>query len=159
VARLLVRHETGPRLRTWLLTALGLLVACGPIPGGALSGQVADVPEDWTAALGGDHALCEIESRPDEPHSIQLDCFLHEGSLYVQSHRWARSSWWPVESWASVWIEHPDVRVRIDDSLYELTAIQMTSGQERESVLAFRGYESIPPGIVLFRFESRSRRS
>ena len=80
------------------------------------------------AVMGGDHALCEIESRPSDPHSIQLDCFTYEGSLYVQSHRWAQASWWPVKSWAVVWLEHPDVRVRIGDSLYDL---QRHAGRSR----------------------------
>jgi len=146
-------------LKSFLVAALWVLAACGPIPGGSLSGQVAVVPADWSAALGGDHALCEIESRPDDPHSIQLDCFLHDGSLYVQSHRWALASWWPVKSWAAIWLEHPDVRVRIGDSLYDLTATQVSVARERESVLAFRGYDPIPAGIVLFRFEPRSQRT
>ncbi len=80
------------------------------------------------------HTFCEIESRPANPHSIQLDCFLFEGSLYVQSHRWSLARWWPVQSWAAVWLEHPDVRVRIADAIYELEARRVTEGPEREAV-------------------------
>ena len=138
----------------WFLV-LGTALACGPIPGGALDGQAATVPADWLAVMGGDRALCEIESRPSDPHSIQLECFTYEGSLYVQSHRWAQASWWPVKSWAVVWLEHPDVRVRIGDSLYDLKATQVSAGTERDAVLRLRGYEPIPAGIVLFRFEPR----
>jgi len=135
--------------------ALGLALGCGPIPGGALEGPTASVPADWSAVMQGDRALCEVESRPSNPHSIQLECFTYEGSLYVQSHRWAQSSWWPVKSWAVVWLENPDVRVRIGESLYDLRATQVSAGPERDAVLGLRGYAPIPAGIVLFRFEPR----
>ena len=138
------------------LVLLVAAAACGPIPGGSLSGRPAAVPSDWTSAMNGDRALCEIESRPEDPHSIQLDCFLYQGALYVQSHRWAQASWWPVQSWAAVWIEHPDVRVRIGDSLYDVTAKRVTDASERTAILAFRGYDPIPEGIVVFRFEPRT---
>ncbi len=140
--------------------ALGLVLvlgaACGPIPGGSLSGSVSQVPSDWTAVLEDGKGFCGIESRPADPHSIQLECFLYEGALYAQSHRWALESWWPVESWAAVWLEHPDVRVRIDDSLYELRAVRVTDVSVRDPVLRLRGYEPPPGGIVVFRFEPRS---
>ena len=139
----------------WL--ALSLFAAgCGPIPGGTLAGRPAPVPSDWTGAVQDGHALCEIESRPQDPHSIQLDCFLYEGALYVQSHRWARASWWPVQSWAAIWSEHPDVRVRIGDALYDVTAREITAAPERGAILAFRGYDPVPDGIVVFRFEPRA---
>ncbi len=135
---------------------LGFVLACGPIPGGSLDGDAGTVPSDWNAVMGADHALCEIESRPADPHSIQLDCFTYEGALYVQSHRWVKASWWPVKSWASVWIEHPDVRVRIGDALYDLKAMPVSAGPERDAILGMRGYDPIPEGIVVFRFEPRA---
>ena len=134
---------------------LALLAACGPVPGGALGGRPTDVPADWSSAVEGGHAFCAVESRPEDPHSIQLDCFLYDGSLYAQSHRWAQASWWPVTSWAAVWLEHPDVNVRIGDALYPLVATPVTESPKRENILAFRGYDPVPAGIVLFRFDSR----
>jgi len=142
------------KIRRWAVLVLGL--ACGPIPGGSLAGQPADVPADWSTVLEGDHALCEVESRPADPHSIQLDCFLHDGALYAQSHRWALAPWWPVKSWAAVWLENPDVRVRVGNALYDLEATRVSGARERDAVLALRGYDPVPPGIVLFRFEPRS---
>lgn len=130
-----------------------LLVACGPVPGGSLRGNVEDPPADWSTALGGDKSLCEIESRAKDPHSIQLECFLYEDGLYVQSHRWALASWWPVESWAAIWIAEPDVRVRLGDEIFPMKAVQVVDPSLREAVLRLRGYEPVPEGIVLFRFE------
>jgi hypothetical protein len=138
------------------LLALLLAAACGPVPGGSLKGTLAPVPADWSQALGGDRAFCEIEARPEDPHSIQVECFLYEGQLYAQSHRWALASWWPVTSWAAIWIEHPDVKVRIGDDLYELRAVHVTEPGEREGVLRFRGYQPVPEGIAVFRFEPRA---
>jgi hypothetical protein len=137
-----------------LLAALAL--ACGPIPGGGLGGEPTPVPDDWTTALEGEKRLCEIESRSADPHSIQLECFLYEHQLHVQSHRWALASWWPVESWAAIWIAEPEVRVRIGGRLYDLRALQVTDAAQRAAVLGFRGYSPVPDGIAVFRFEPRA---
>jgi hypothetical protein len=136
--------------------ALGLALGCGPVPGGSLGGEVTPLPSDWSSALGGDRAFCEVESRPADPHSIQVECFLYDGALYAQSHRWALADWWPVESWAAIWLAHPDVRVRIGERIFELRAVRVTDAAVREPLLTQRGYDPVPEGIVLFRFEARS---
>lgn len=84
------------------LATIACLSACGPVPGGTLSGTLTQIPTDWSPFLVGGRALCEIESRPGDPQSIQLECFLYQGQLYLQSHRWELESWWPVESWAAI---------------------------------------------------------
>ena len=140
-----------------LAAALGAFAfGCGPVPGGALSGEVAAAPAAWRGALGGDRAICEIESRPVNPHSIQLECFEREGGLYVQSHRWALAPWWP-ESWAEIWLAEPDVRVRVAGRIYELQAVRVTDAALRETMLKERGYDPVPEGIVLFRFDARAQ--
>jgi hypothetical protein len=131
------------------------LAACGPVPGGGLDGTLTPAPPHWSSAIDGGRSFCEVESRPSDPHSIQLDCFLVDDRLYVQSHRWAFAPWWPVESWAAIWIEHPEVRVRIGSALYELRAVHVTESSERESILAHRGYDPAPEGIAVFRFDRR----
>ena len=142
-------------LRAALALAAALLLGCGPVPGGSLSGEVAPAPAAWTEALGGERAFCEIESRPADPHSIQLECFVVDGRLYAQSHRWALADWWPTESWAAIWLEHPDVRVRVGEKIYELRAVRVTDAAVRDPILKNRGYDPVPDGIVLFRFEAR----
>jgi hypothetical protein len=142
------------RLASLLALAL-LTVACGPVPGGELRGEPANPPADWSSVLEGDKRFCEIEARPEDPHSIQLECFLYDRSLYVNSHRWVQASWWPVESWAVVWLEHPNVQVRIGDALYPLVATPVSDAALREEILRFRGYDPVPPGIVVFRFDPR----
>ncbi len=145
----------GGRLLAPLVAAFALCVGCGPIPGGPLEGVPTAAPDDWGKVFEGSGTLCEVESRPSDPHSIQLYCFLHEGRLYAQSHRWAQASWWPTESWALIWIAHPEVKVRIGDSLFELLAVHVTSEEERAPVMASIGYDPPPDGIALFRFARR----
>ena len=142
-------------LATALALLTGVLTACGPVPGGGLEGTVAARPTDWSDLLGDNRAFCEIESRPSNPHSIQLDCFVHEGHLYVQSHRWALAPWWPTRSWASIWIEEPEVIVRIGSSLFELRALHVMLASERNAILESRGYDPVPDGIAVFRFDDR----
>jgi hypothetical protein len=132
------------------------LAGCGPVPGGSLSGRAATAPASWASELPGGRRICEIEARPEKPYSIQVECFLFQDALYVQSHRWALASWWPVESWAAVLIAHPDVRVRLGDALFELRAQRIADEEQRTSVLRFRGYEPVPPGIVVFRLAPRA---
>jgi hypothetical protein len=142
----------GPRLAA---LALALAVGCGPVPGGSLAGEVTPPPDAWSALVPDGTRICEVESRPENPHSIQIECFLYDGQLYAQSHRWALASWWPVESWAAIWIARPEVRVRLGDELFELQAVHVTDPAQREAVLRFRGYDPVPPGIVVFRFDPR----
>lgn len=145
-----------PLLTSACVAALGLvLAACGPLAGGSLRGSPADPPPDWRTILEDGREVCEVESRPDDPHSIQLGCFLYEDELYVQSHRWALASWWPLDSWAAIWIEQPDVRVRLGDDLFDLVAVRVTDPDEREPLLQLRGYDPVPDGIVVFRFDRR----
>ena len=137
-------------IRILFTIALLCLAGCGPVPGGSLSGTAAPVPADWSSLMA-DKTICEIQSRPDEPHSIQLECFLFNNALYVQSHRWVNARWWPGESWAIIWQKQPAVTVRIKDALYSLRAnVEM---QHRDTILKQRGYDPVPDGIVVFRFE------
>lgn len=141
--------------RAALAALIGVLTACGPVPGGILEGTLATSPSNWSDVLGGDRTFCEVESRPSDPHSIQLDCFVHEGRLYVQSHRWALAPWWPTQSWAAIWIEQPEVLVRIGTKLFELRAVEVTDAPERNPILESRGYDPVPDGIAVFRFDDR----
>lgn len=142
-------------MNTRCALAVCALLACGPVPGGSLSGQVTPIPAAWNESVPGGRRICEIEARPARPHSVQLECFLYQDHLFVQSHRWALASWWPVESWAAIWIANPDVRVRLGDRLFELRAVHVTEAAEREGVLRFRGYDPVPDGIQVFRLEPR----
>lgn len=144
------------RIITTVFATIVCLSACGPVPGGTLAGVTTGIPTHWSEVLDGERALCEIESRPGDPHSIQLDCFLYQDQIHVQSHRWALASWWPVESWAAIWIQQPLVRVRIGRLIFEMEALHISDPVERRQILEFRGYQPVPDGIAVFRFVPRT---
>jgi hypothetical protein len=132
-----------------------VLGGSGPIPGGALDGELKSAPADWGTFLASEGAVCEVESRREAPHSIQLYCFVHDRDLYAQSHCWALAPWWPTQGWASIWLENPEVRVQIGDALFDLVTVPVTHAEVREPVIASLGYDRVPDGIVLFRFGPR----
>ena len=138
------------------VAALLLAAGCGPVPGGRLRGEVEPPPADWAPFTEGLSGICEIESRPEDPHSIQLQCYEFDGALYVHSHRWALASWYPFTSWAAIWLDHPEVRVRFGDSLYELYADRVVEAPLREEILHSRGYDPVPDGILLFHMRPRT---
>ncbi len=137
-------------IRLVAMAALIAITACGPVPGGKLQGERQPVPDNWTDVMA-EKTICEIESRPADPHSIQLECFLFNGQLHVQSHRYVDAGWWPAQSWAKIWQSDPQVTVRIGDALFSLNAVVVT--EYRDQVLQLRGYDPVPEGIVVFRFD------
>lgn len=144
-------------MRSLCLLLVSLALACGPFPAGKLSGKPTPLPETWAPLTEGLDGICEVESRASDPHSIQLQCYTHAGKLYVHSHRWARAPWYPVESWAEIWLEEPAVQVRLGDALYSLEAVAVTEPQVRTEVLTSRGYDPVPEGIVLFELRAPSQ--
>jgi hypothetical protein len=101
-----------------------LLLGCGPflvIPGGELSGGVAEVPSDW--GFTKDIDTIQLETRPSDPYSVNIwatgvgkDLYLHAGANRAN------------------WVEHieddPRVRIRIEDKLYELRATRVENAAE-----------------------------
>ena len=97
------------------------LVACvagcgGPLlvfPGGRLSGEVVAEPvADWSFA---DDAFVDLEVRPSDPYSVELNYVLRDGQLYID----------PAEGrkWFDYLREDPRVRVRFGGKVYPLKAV------------------------------------
>lgn len=113
------------------LTRLALLLCLvsagcgGPIavfPGGELSGRVADAPvEDWSFV---DDAFMDLETRPDDPYSVELNYVVRDGQLYIDPAEGRR------------WLEHiradPNVRVRFGDQIHPLKAVLVGQPGELE---------------------------
>lgn len=125
-------------------TALFMLVlslsGCGGpvlmIPGGALSGEVVTTPvEDWSFV---DSTFLDLETRPDDPYSVELNYFVVDGQLYID----------PAEG--REWFEHlradPLVRVRFDGKIYPLRAVLV--GQPGE-------LDDFDPDRFIYRLDSR----
>lgn len=94
-----------------------LLSGCGGptliFPGGALSGeQVATPVSDWSFA---DDAFVDLEVRPSDPYSVELNYVVQEGQLYIDPAEGRR--------WLDYLREDSRVRVRFGDRVYAGEAV------------------------------------
>ncbi len=125
--------------------ALGLLAAfaaaCGgPLlvfPGGELSGELVTEPvDDWSFV---DSRFVDLEVRPDDPYSVELNYVVRDGELYID----------PAEgrTWFDYLREDPDVRVRFGDRVYPVRAVRVGRPGEIE------GFDS---DRYVYRLDSRA---
>ena len=91
--------------------------ACGGpffvIPGGELSGEVVNESvTDWSFVT---ERWMELETRPNDPYSVQIAYFVRGGKLYIDPAEGRR------------WFDHiradPQVRVRFGNKIYPLQAV------------------------------------
>jgi hypothetical protein len=121
----------GPRVsrgsRGWaLIVGIGLAaVACngpfGLLPGGRLEGVAAPAPADWSFA--GDYGTAQLETRPEDPYSVNLAFTVLDGGLYVNAGD-------SETQWVKNMSADPRVRLRLDDALYDLHAERVTDADE-----------------------------
>lgn len=107
-----------------IVVALSFAACSGPcvlLPGGELEGRVAPAPESWSFTDEVD--TIQLETRPDEPYSVNIWVVALDPHLYV--HAGANRS---------EWVEHmeddPAVRLRVGDAIYELVARRVTEQSE-----------------------------
>ena len=106
-----------------VLALVLLLSGCDLIPfsGGALTGTLTEPPSSWTDAANPE--IIELETNPIDPYSVKLWIVGMGPNLYV--HAGANRA---------TWVEHieqnANVRLLIDDSLYELLAVRVESAEE-----------------------------
>jgi hypothetical protein len=114
-----------------LMTVTLLLAACGdPIfmfPGGALTGESASPPVDWSLLDNVD--TIQVEFREDDPYSHNIWAVGIGSDLYIAT-RGEGTRWTPmIES-------NPKVRARINGKLYGLTAVRVANAEEVDRVAA-----------------------
>ena len=131
-------------MRTGLLALvlIGALAGCGGpflmFPGGALRGDVVKEPvRDWSFA---EDAFVDVEFRPSDPYSVELNYFVRDGRLYLDPAEGRR--------WLDYLREDPRVRVRFGDSVYEAVAVLVEDPEERA------GFD---PDRFVYRIESQPR--
>jgi len=117
-----------------------LLLGCGgPVlvfPGGKLSGEVVTEPvADWSFVTS---SFVDLETRLDDPYSVELNYFVRDGQLYID----------PAEgrTWLEYLREDPRVRVRFHGKVYALRAVLVRDPAELE------GFD---PDRVIYRLDPR----
>ena len=112
----------------WTLCVLLLALGCEPIsmlPGGALSGTVKPTPVDWSFTDSVE--IVQLETRPEDPYSVNVWGVAARGAFYVASDRGESNAW------AMHISEDPRVRLRVNEDLYELRAERTDDPSEREA--------------------------
>ena len=150
------RRRVRSSFRTLLIRSAIASLANGPcamFPGSEIRGAAIQPPEAWE--LLGEGTQCELEVNPQSPKSVYIDCYTHDGQLYVHSHRWARTPRWWGEAWVTAAQRDPNVRLGVFGNVYELYAELVVDGSHRQQVLLARGFDPVPEGIQLFALLSR----
>ena len=107
-----------------LVTSLFALACDGPfllMSGGRLEGAAKPAPADWSFA--GEHGLCELETRPADPYSVNIAYTVVDGVVYINAGD-------TETRWVKHMAEDPSVRLRVDGDTYELRAERVTDRDE-----------------------------
>ena len=104
--------------RLLVVAAIATSLGCGGgplllIPGGELYGEVVtESVTDWSFVTD---PFVDLETRPDDPYSVEVNYVVKDGQLYIESAEGRR------------WLAHirtdPRVRVRFGDKVYPLRAV------------------------------------
>lgn len=97
------------------------------IPGGVLSGDVQPTPSDWS--FSDDVRDVQLETRPDDPYSVNVWGIGIGERFMVASGRGLEATW------AQHIQADPRVRLRIEDSVYELSARLSQDPRDRDLFL------------------------
>jgi hypothetical protein len=111
--------------RVALVAVMIVLAACEPQdrrPGTWLSGEVAPPPADW--AFVNDQQEVFLETHPwyGIPHSVTVVIAEADGAVFVPSI-YAEDAPFPgTKRWNANIAANPEVRLKVGDALYEMTA-------------------------------------
>lgn len=107
-----------------LLVGLAASGCNGPtflLPGGKLDGEAKPAPSDW--AFAGEYGTAQIETRPDDPYSVNVGFTVLDGRVYVNAGD-------TETQWVKNIAADPRVRLRIEGGLYDLRAERVTDSAE-----------------------------
>ena len=141
-------------------------LACGPIgpiPGGRLSGEAGPREvDDWSFAADVENA--QLETRPDDPHSVNTWFVARGPRLYVPTSMILG----PKDPRERSWVAHveadPRVRIRLGDRVFERVAVRVEEpGEYDPARSALEARYDLDPAerdpereIWIFRLDPRS---
>ncbi|MFK7895467.1 MAG: hypothetical protein AB8G23_06505 [Myxococcota bacterium] len=112
--------------------AVLVLLGCGPvgpIPGGALSGEIGPAEvTDWSFAAEVETA--QLETRPGNPHSVNCWFAAVGEDLYVPTSIILGPKKPELRSWVAHVAEDPRVRIRLGDAVFGREAVRVEEGPE-----------------------------
>jgi hypothetical protein len=115
-----------------LLLVLGACGPLGPLSGGRLSGEVQVGP----ARCADEVSTIQLETNPEEPHSVNAWCAGVGDRLYVPTSM-IRGPKVPRErEWVRNAMADPRVRIRIAGRIYERTAVRVSDAAEYDAARA-----------------------
>lgn len=128
---------------------------CGPIAGGALSGNVVEEPvTDWSFV--NQVPRCSVEVRPGSPHSVTVNCMSLQGELYVSC------SECEGKRWSAYALADAAGRIRIGDDVHPVTLRRVEEPARLDAVWKARAAklgkdesEPRPEGWWTFQLTSR----
>ena len=142
-----------------LLAVIALLMGIGPLerlPGARLVGNVVDAPiAGWRFVERA--GQCQLETRPQYPHSVTVNCWHVDGRLYIGC----------MHCQDKVWSHYVDqtklARVKIGSQIYPVILERATNAQEVASSWAARWDQlarvppvpEVPEHYWLYRVTSR----
>lgn len=96
----------------------------GPIPGGALRGDVGSVTSvDWAKATKTENA--QLETRPNDPHSVNTWFAPVGGQLYIPTSMISGPNHPDGRSWVAHVATDDRVRIRLGEIVYERRAVRV----------------------------------
>ena len=107
-----------------LLSGLAAIACNGPVglmSGGKLDGELRPPPASWVSV--GESGQMQLETRPAQPYSVNVNYTIVDGNLYVNAGN-------TETEWAENIAANPLVRLRIDGTLYDLRAERVTDAVE-----------------------------
>ncbi len=107
-----------------LLLVLAASGCNGPfllLPGGSLAGEVKAAPTDW--AFAGDFGTVQLETRPEDPYSVNLAFTVLDKRLYINAGD-------TETQWVKNMAANSLVRLRMDGVIYLLRSVRVTDTAE-----------------------------
>ena len=110
----------------FVLLMVPFLTGLGPwerTPGGKLLGEVhTEQVSDWSFV--SDAKRCAVETRPQFPHSVTVNCWSLDGQLYIGCMNCQG------KTWSRYLLAEPNVRVRVLDTIYPVVFLRVKDQEE-----------------------------